>query len=205
MKLCVGFGWFFIDNFGLMCSFGLALFVVQGMVHLHMWELVRCSGKSICEILNQDKVIQHVIKWRISRSGDVSGPQMTCFGPMSACWRTVLKDLSGSKNLLQRAILYRHKGILLGRDDWSFKPMKTICKNGLVFHWYLWIHQFVWARAVCGTRYGQSPWVGTSPVPGKIHMWNPELDQGNSTSDKLITNSKNISVWYEIWINWNYQ
>ena len=44
MQLCVSFGWFFIDIFGLMYSFGLALFVVHGMVHLHMWELVRSPG-----------------------------------------------------------------------------------------------------------------------------------------------------------------
>ena len=61
MELCVGFGWFFIDNFGLMYSFGLALFVVQDMVSLHDWELVRCSGKSICEILSGVKVIEHFI------------------------------------------------------------------------------------------------------------------------------------------------
>ena len=62
VKLCVGFGWFFVDNFGLMCSFGLALFVVQGMVHLYMWELVRFPGKSMGQILNETKVIEHVIK-----------------------------------------------------------------------------------------------------------------------------------------------
>ena len=78
-------GWFFIDNFGFINSFGLALFVERDMVRLHEWELVRCPGKSICEILSGIKVIEHVIKLRISRSGDVSGPQMTCFGPMSVC------------------------------------------------------------------------------------------------------------------------
>ena len=134
VKLCVGFGWFFIYNFGFTSSFGLWLCMELGLIIPDQGMLVRCPGKSICEILSGIKVIQHVIKWRISRSGDVSGPQMTCFGPMSACWRTVLKDLSGS-NLLQRAILYRHKEISLGRDDWSFKPTKTICKNGSVFHW----------------------------------------------------------------------
>ena len=44
-----------------MCSFGLALFVVQGMVHLHVWELVRCPGKSICEILSDVKVILDMV------------------------------------------------------------------------------------------------------------------------------------------------
>ena len=61
MKLYVNLGWFFIDHFGLMYSFGLALFAVQGMVHLHMWELVRSPGKSICKRLNDAKVIEYVI------------------------------------------------------------------------------------------------------------------------------------------------
>ena len=54
-------GWFFIDNFGLISSFGLALFVERDMVHLHDWEVVRCSGKSTCEIMSWVKVIEHVI------------------------------------------------------------------------------------------------------------------------------------------------
>ena len=61
MKLCVGFGWFFIDNFGLMYSFGLALCVEQDMVSLHDWEPARCPGKSIRKILSEFKVIEHVI------------------------------------------------------------------------------------------------------------------------------------------------
>ena len=40
----------------------------------------------------------------------------------------------GSKNLLQRAILYRHKEILLGREDWSFEPGETTYTIWLVFH-----------------------------------------------------------------------
>ena len=60
MKLCVGFGWFFIDNFGLMCSFGLALCVERDVVSLHDWELVRCPGKSMGRILIGYKVIEHV-------------------------------------------------------------------------------------------------------------------------------------------------
>ena len=44
---------------------------------------------------------------------------------------------------------------------------------------------FVWARAVCGTRYGPSPCVGTSPVLGKIRMQKIELDQGDSRHGKM--------------------
>ena len=61
MKLCITFGWFFIDNFGLMYSFGLALFVVLESIIPDQGMLVRCPGKSICEILSWVKVIEHVI------------------------------------------------------------------------------------------------------------------------------------------------
>ena len=52
VKLCVGFGWFFIDIFGLMCSFGLVLFVELELIIPDQGILVRCPGKSICEILS---------------------------------------------------------------------------------------------------------------------------------------------------------
>ena len=53
-------GWFFIDNFGFINSFGLALFVERDMVHLHHWELVRCPGKSMGESFGEVKVVEHV-------------------------------------------------------------------------------------------------------------------------------------------------
>ena len=44
---------------------------------------------------------------------------------------------------------------------------------------------FVWARAVCGPRCGPSPYVGTSPVIGKIHMQKIECSQGDSQCVKM--------------------
>ena len=61
MKLYMENDRFFIDNFGFISSFGLALFVERDMVSLHDWDLVRCPGKSICEIPCEVKVIVHVI------------------------------------------------------------------------------------------------------------------------------------------------
>ena len=61
MKLYVRFGWFFIDNFGLMCSFGLALFVVLENIIPDQGMLVRSPGKSIWKRLNGIKVIEHMI------------------------------------------------------------------------------------------------------------------------------------------------
>ena len=49
----------------------------------------------------------------------------------SALTRNVSR-LYGSKNLLQRAILYRHERILLGRGDCRPGPKKTICKHVMV-------------------------------------------------------------------------
>ena len=97
VKLCVNLGRFFIDNFGLVNSFWLALFMAQDMVRLHVWEWVRSPGKSICKRLSGDKVILHVIKWRISRFGDVSGTPKTSPGPKIARWRA-MDSTHGSKN-----------------------------------------------------------------------------------------------------------
>ena len=60
VKLYVHFGWFFIDNFGLMCSFGLTLFVDLESIIPDQGMLVRSPGKSICKRLNGTKVIEHV-------------------------------------------------------------------------------------------------------------------------------------------------
>ena len=61
MKLCVTFGWFFIDNFGLTSSFGLGSCMQRDMVSLRDWDLVQCPGKSMGESSNEVKVIEHVI------------------------------------------------------------------------------------------------------------------------------------------------
>ena len=78
------------------------------------------------------KVILHMIMWRIFWFGDVSGPPKTLLGPMSARWRA-MDSPHGSKNWLQRAILYRHKEFLFSREDWSFKFCETICSFLSVF------------------------------------------------------------------------
>ena len=61
MKLYVRFGWFFIDIFGFINWFGLALFVDQDTVCLHDLELVRAPGKSMRQILSGVKVIENFI------------------------------------------------------------------------------------------------------------------------------------------------
>ena len=46
-KLCVGFGRFFNDISGLMCSFGLAAFVVREYVVVLQWVAAEPPGKSM--------------------------------------------------------------------------------------------------------------------------------------------------------------
>ena len=54
----------------------------------------------------------------------------------SALTRNVarLRYRSGSKNLFHRAILYRHKKILLSREDCRQDQGETIYTVGMVFH-----------------------------------------------------------------------
>ena len=84
----------------------------------------------------------------------------------------------GSKNLLQRAILYRHKELYLRREDWSFKPCETMCIFKSGFLDFLKIGQFVWARGFCGTRICWSVSVDCSGTIGKIHVVEIEVAQG---------------------------
>ena len=48
----------------------------------------------------------------------------------------------------------------------------------MVYHQYLRIGEFVWARVLCGTRYYQSASVDCSGVIQKIHMRKIGLVQG---------------------------
>ena len=55
-----------------------------------------------------------------------------------------------------------------------------------VYLQYLRIHQFVWARVLCGTRYYQSASVDCSGVIQKIHMRKIRRDQGLVNMIELI-------------------
>ena len=94
VKLCVNLYQFSFNNLRLMCSFGLALCVDLGMINFNGWKPVRCPGKSMSEILGQNKVVLNMIILRISWFGDVSGPPKTSPGPKIAHWRaTPLRGL----------------------------------------------------------------------------------------------------------------
>ena len=81
----------------------------------------------------------------------------------SALTRNV-SSLHRSKNLLQRAILYRHEKILLGREDCRPGPKKTICNNLMVFHWFLGcINSFGLASFVTSDMGVLLPWIAAGP------------------------------------------
>ena len=93
----------------------------------------------------------------------------------------------GSKNLLQRGM----RGYYWGKEDCRPGPKKSICKSLMVFHQFLEIAVFVWARALCGTRICCSAAVGCSGVFQNILMSEIEADQGII----IIVNWKNFYVW----------
>ena len=74
----------------------------------------------------------------------------------------------GSKNLLQRAIPYRHEKILFGKGRRPAKTSETIYNICFVFQRIVLIDQFVWASAGCGTRHMCSASVDIGGRSGKI-------------------------------------
>ena len=101
----------------------------------------------------------------------------------SALTRNVTRS-HGSKNLLQRVILYRHKRYYCVREDCRPRPSETIYDNWMFICPYLWIAQFVWARALYGLRIICSAAVDCSGTIRKIHMRKIELDQGRAHAYK---------------------
>ena len=98
---------------GSLCSFGLALCVVREYVVLLRWVAAGPPRKFMCPRLNELKVASmhgnatdFMIRGRLT---SILGPFRT---KGSALTRNVSR-LHGSKNLLQRGILYRHEKVLL--------------------------------------------------------------------------------------------
>ena len=70
------------------------------------------------------------------------------------------------------------------RKDCRQYQGETMCIFVMVFHQYLRIGQFVWARVFCGTRYYQSASLDCSGTIQKIHMRKIELHQGRARACK---------------------
>ena len=92
----------------------------------------------------------------------------------------------GSKNWLQRAILYRHKRYKCVREDCRQYQGETIYIFAMVIWWNLWINVFVWAGVLCGTRIHQFASMDCSGVIQKIHMGKIRRQQGQSTWWKFV-------------------
>ena len=78
----------------------------------------------------------HDIMMDIMIWGHVTRPQGLFRAQGPALTRNVARLMfrSGSKNLFHRAILYRHKKILLSREDCRQDQGETMCKHEMVFH-----------------------------------------------------------------------
>ena len=88
------------------------------------------------------------------------------------CKITWLEELASESNTIQA----QEDIFVSGKIAGNTRP--KLCTFVMVFHEYLWIDQFVWARVFCGTRYYQSASVGCSGTIQKIHMRKIRRDQG---------------------------
>ena len=88
-------------------------------------------------------------------------------------WATWLEELASESNTIQA-----QEEKILGQEDCRPRPGKTMCRIWSVFHQYLWVFVFVWARAVCGTRYWVGAGCGCRAVLQKINMRKIEVGQG---------------------------
>ena len=107
--------------------------MVREYVVLLRWVAAGPPRKSMCPRLNEVKVVSmhgHVTDFMIrGRLTRILGP----FRAQGSALTRNVSSLHGSKNLLQRGILYRHEKILLGREDCRPGPKKTMCKKSVGF------------------------------------------------------------------------
>ena len=96
---------------------------------------------------------------------DFGGPGAEIFDFLQV-WERILEGLG-----LKPLIFFRFWIDLGGTAGFKYKKWS-------VFHQYLWIFVFVWARAVCGTRYWVGACGGYRAAVQKIHMRKIECGQG---------------------------
>ena len=130
-----------------------------------------CSGTigkiHVVEIEEDQGDGLHAIMMDFMIWGHLTRPRGPFRAQGSALTRNVARS-HGSKNLLQRVILYRHKRYYRVREDCRPRPTETICTFVMVICQYLWIAVFVWARVFCGTRKHQSASLDCSGVTQKF-------------------------------------
>ena len=112
-KLYMIIGWLLVNISGLLSSFGLALCMGLEEVVLLLWIAAAPSGKSMWPRSMWTKLSRmHAIMLDFSIWGHLTRPRGPLRAQGSALTRNVERS-HGSKNLLQRGILYRHEKILL--------------------------------------------------------------------------------------------
>ena len=119
------FGWFFIDISGSMCSFGLGLFVVREYGVVLRWNAAGPSGEYRRRRLMWIKVSRmHAIMMDFLIWGRLMRPRGPLRAQGSALTRNVAR-IHGSKNLLQRGMLYRHEKILVRQGRLQAQTQET--------------------------------------------------------------------------------
>ena len=91
----------------------------------------------------------------------------------------------GSKNLFKEQYYTDTRGYNTGREDCRQYQAEIMCISMTVYFQYLRIHQFVWARVLCGTRYYQYASLDCSGTIQKIHMREIEWAQGSGMMMKM--------------------
>ena len=67
------------------------------------------------------------------------------------------------------------------REDCRQYQGETLYILDVVYHQYLWIDKFVWARVLCGTRYYQYASLDCSEIIQQILMRKIQMGQGLAT------------------------
>ena len=176
--------WFFFDFSGCINSFGLASFVVSDMGVLLLWIAAGPSRKSIWKRLSWPRWRACMEILQISWSGDVWQGFWDISEFRGPRWRAMFQA-----HMARRTCFREQYYIGMRRYCWAGKiagpdPRKLYIYIYIyiyiymVFHWFLGIHQFVWARALCGVRYGCPAAVDCSGTAQKIHMRKTRWRQG---------------------------
>ena len=117
-------------------------------------------------------------QWRISWVEAASSRQIDVSEAFSLCWRTMWILDMARRTCFREEYYTGMRRYYWDREYCRPRPKKTMCRIWSVFHWYLWIDQFVWARSVCGTRISCPASVDPSGATGKIYMRKIRWGQG---------------------------
>ena len=91
----------------------------------------------------------------------------------------------GSKNLFKEPYYTDTRGYNTAREDCRQYQAETRYMFVTVYLQFLRIHQFVWARVLCGTRYYQCASLDCSGTIQKIHMREIGWLQGSGMMMKM--------------------